>query len=93
MVVGIIIAAGIAVGAAVGLWQFGEGVKKRQEEVGKAVAKSINWITLAMGVCIVLMVLLFFMTRSRIGIGPGGKVATVTGGGAPAPVAPAPGGK
>ena len=84
MVVGIIIAIGLAVGAAAGLWQFGEGLKKRQEEVGEGIAKAIGWVTLAAGVCLVLGLLAFFMTRSRAKVGPGGKVATIEGGGPPA---------
>jgi ABC-type Fe3+ transport system permease subunit len=83
MVVGIIIAVGIAVGSAIGLWQVGEGVKKRQEAVGEGIAKAVTWVTLAAGICVVLALLMFFMTRSRAKVGPGGKIATVEGGGTP----------
>ena len=83
MVVGIIIAVGLAVGSAVGLWQAGEGVKRRQELVGEGIAKATVWVTLMIGVAITLMVVVFFMTRSRFAVGPRGKVATVTGGGPP----------
>jgi heme/copper-type cytochrome/quinol oxidase subunit 2 len=82
MVVGIIIAAGIAVGAAVGLYQMGEGVKKRQEEVGKATAKSINWIAITVAACIVMGLLVFFMTRSRASAKLGQGIA-IQGGGVP----------
>jgi len=84
MVVGIIIAAGVAIGAAFGLFQIGEGVKKRQEEVGEGIAKAITSLTIIGGVVMILTLLLFFMTRSKVAIGPQGKIATVTGGGAPA---------
>jgi len=83
MVVGIIIAAGIAIGSAIGLWQVGEGVKKRQEAVGEGIAKAVTWVTLAAGICVVLALLMFFMTRSKATVG-GPKGAVVTGGGAPA---------
>lgn len=83
MVVGIIIAIGLAVGSAAGLWQLGEGIKKRQEAIGEGISKAIGWVTLAAGICMVLGLTLFFMTRSKVAIGSQGKVATVTGGGAP----------
>jgi ABC-type Fe3+ transport system permease subunit len=81
MVVGIIIAVGIAVGSAIGLWQVGEGVKKRQEAVGEGIAKAVTWVTLAAGICVVLALLMFFMTRSKATVTKQG--VAVTGGGTP----------
>ena len=83
MVIGIIIAAGIAVGAAFGLFSIGEGMKKRQEAIGEGIAKSITWLTIIVGGVLILSILLFFMTRSKATVGPAGKLATIQGGGAP----------
>jgi len=77
-----IIAAGLAVGSALGLYRAGEGLKARQEAVGEGIAKSITWITLAVGIALVLIVLVFFMTRSKA-TAQLGKGVAVTGGGAP----------
>ena len=82
MVVGIIIAIGVAVGGAIGLWQVGEGIKKRQEAIGEGISKAITWVTLAAGICLVLGLLVFFMTRSKATVTKKG--VAVTGGGAPA---------
>ena len=79
--IGIILAIGAAIGAAAGLWQIGGGIGKRQEAVGEAIGKSINTLMIILGVVMVMMTLLFFMTRSKVSVGAGPVQAGMTGGG------------
>jgi len=81
--IGIILAIGAAIGAAAGLFQIGSGIGKRQEEIGVAIGKSINTLMIILGVVMVMMTLLFFMTRSRVTAKAGPVQAGIQGGGAP----------
>ena len=81
--IGIILAIGAAIGAAAGLFQIGGGIAKRQEIVGEGIAKSINTLMIILGVVMVMVTLLFFMTRSRA-TAKLGQGATLQGGGKPA---------
>ena len=80
--IGIIVALGIAIGAAFGIGKIGWGVGQGFEAIGKDIGKAIQTLTVIVGVSLIIMTLLFFMTRSKATVGAGPVQATATGGGA-----------
>jgi hypothetical protein len=70
--IGIIIAIGLAVGAAFGMGKIGS-------DLGDALGKSIKWLLVIAGVATVIVVVLFFMTKSKAVAGP----IQIQGGGKP----------
>jgi len=79
--IGIILALALGIGGAFGLWKVGEGFSKAEENISEALGKSITWLTIIAGVVIVLLITLFFMTRSKATLGAGPVQAAVIGGG------------